>query len=36
MGEEEVYWTEVRQIWTAVDKGHTEWGIPPYDGGLFS
>lgn len=35
-GEEEFYWAEVRQLWKAVEKGHPEWGIPRYNGGLFS
>ena len=29
-------WEEVVQLWKAVDKGNREWGVPPYDGGLFS
>lgn len=35
-GDEDFYWTEARQIWRAVERGHAEWGIPAYDGGLFS
>lgn len=30
------YWTDVRQLWDAVHDGNPEWGVPPYDGGLFS
>jgi hypothetical protein len=29
-------WTEVQQIFRAVDQGNSEWGVPAYDGGLFS
>ncbi len=29
-------WTEVQLLFRAVDAGQPEWGIPPYDGGLFS
>jgi hypothetical protein len=29
-------WEDVVQLWRAVDKGNTGWGVPPYDGGLFS
>ncbi|MBI1900483.1 MAG: hypothetical protein HYS13_05125 [Planctomycetia bacterium] len=29
-------WEEVSRLFRAVEKGHTEWGIPEYDGGLFS
>lgn len=28
-------WDDLRSIFVAVRDGHTEWGIPPYDGGLF-
>ncbi|HSW29067.1 MAG TPA: hypothetical protein VLH75_06155 [Longimicrobiales bacterium] len=30
------YWTDVRQLWDAVHDGNPEWGVPAYDGGLFS
>jgi len=30
------HWGEVWQLFRAVDKGHREWGVPPYDGQLFS
>lgn len=30
------YWDNVRALWTAVDEGRTEWGIPPYNGGMFT
>jgi hypothetical protein len=29
-------WGEVVGLWTAVDKGNVERGVPPYNGGLFS
>ncbi len=32
----ESWWTEVRALFKAVDKGNREWGVPAYNGGLFS
>ena len=29
-------WEEVHQLFRAVDVGNREWGVPPYDGGLFT
>ena len=29
-------WDDVRQLWRAVDTGNSGWGVPAYDGGLFS
>ncbi len=29
-------WDDVRQLWDAVDQGNIGWGVPAYDGGLFS
>ena len=29
-------WEEVSLLFRAVDKGKSEWGVPAYDGGLFS
>lgn len=29
-------WDEVDLLFRAVDKGNSEWGVPPYNGGLFS
>jgi hypothetical protein len=29
-------WDEVHQLFRAVDVGNREWGVPPYDGGLFT
>lgn len=29
-------WEEVKRIFRAVEKGNREWGVPEYDGGLFS
>lgn len=30
------HWEEVSQLWHAVAKGQQEWGVPAYNGGLFS
>ncbi len=30
------HWDEVKRLYRAIDKGHSEWGIPAYNGGLFS
>lgn len=30
------HWKEVNRLWKAVEKGNTEWGVPEYNGGLFS
>jgi hypothetical protein len=29
-------WGRVRDLWRAVELGHTEWGVPAYGGSLFS
>ena len=29
-------WDGVNQLWDAVDRGNSDWGIPTYNGGLFS
>ena len=29
-------WDDVRALWHAVEAGNAGWGVPPYDGGLFS
>lgn len=29
-------WREAQDLFKAVDKGHTAWGVPAYNGGLFS
>ena len=29
-------WDDARTLWRAVDKGRTEWNVPPYNGGMFS
>ena len=29
-------WDEVCGLWDAVDKGNVSWGVPAYNGGLFS
>ena len=28
-------WTDLRQLFNAVRAGNEDWGVPPYDGGLF-
>jgi hypothetical protein len=28
-------WNDLCETFDAVASGHTEWGVPPYDGGLF-
>ena len=30
------HWQEVSLLWQAVAEGNSEWGVPAYDGGLFS
>lgn len=30
------HWKEIVLLWEAVSKGNSEWGIPQYNGGLFS
>ena len=30
------HWDEVRLLWDAVANGNGEWGVPAYNGGLFS
>jgi len=34
--EGENLWDEVYQLFRAVDVGNREWGVPPYNGGLFT
>lgn len=29
-------WDAIRALWKAVDAGNSEWGVPKYNGGLFS
>ena len=29
-------WADVCELWDAVDHGNTGWGVPSYNGGLFS
>lgn len=33
---ESFYWTEVAQLWKAIDKGNRAWRVPAYNGGLFN
>jgi hypothetical protein len=35
-GDGDFYWTEVLQLWKAVDGGNPAWRVPAYNGGLFS
>lgn len=30
------YWQEMRLAWRVIDKGDPSWGVPAYNGGLFS
>lgn len=30
------HWDEVKSLWKAVAAGNSEWGVPAYDGGLFT
>jgi len=30
------WWTEVRRLFNAVNEGNSDWGVPKYNGGLFS
>jgi hypothetical protein len=30
------HWREVAHVWQAIAEGNPEWGVPAYDGGLFS
>ncbi len=34
--ESDALWDEVMRLCRAVDRGNREWGVPAYDGGLFS
>jgi Eco57I restriction-modification methylase len=34
--ESDSWWMEVQNIFKAVDKGNRDWGVPAYNGGLFS
>lgn len=29
-------WTGMKTVWAAIDNGNTGWGVPAYNGGLFS
>jgi hypothetical protein len=29
-------WEQVRALWHAVAEGHQDWGVPAYNGGMFS
>ena len=33
---EDNHYKEIDLLWKAIDKGNSEWGIMPYNGGLFS
>ena len=35
-GREDFYWTDISQLWKAIDKGNPAWRVPAYNGGLFS
>ncbi len=29
------HWVEVKKLFDAINRGHSEWGVPAYNGGLF-
>jgi hypothetical protein len=35
-GPEDTHWQEIARLFRAVEAGNPEWGVPAYDGGLFS
>ena len=35
-GDGNTWWTEVGRLYLAVDDGNSDWGVPKYNGGLFS
>ena len=35
-GDQDFYWSEVKQIWKAVSLGNPEWEVPAYNGTLFA
>ena len=36
VAEGDSHWREAAALWKAVAAGNSEWGVPAYDGGLFS
>lgn len=36
VAEGDAHWHEVVRLWRAIAVGNSEWGVPAYDGGLFS
>lgn len=36
LNDQDNHWQEVLRLFQAVDKSNSEWGIPAYNGGLFS
>ena len=36
IAEGDAHWQDANQLWRAVAVGNAEWGIPAYDGGLFT
>ncbi|MCY3821086.1 MAG: hypothetical protein OXH52_17315 [Gammaproteobacteria bacterium] len=36
IAEGDAHWQDATQLWRAVAVGNAEWGIPAYDGGLFT
>ena len=36
IAEGDTHWREAEALWRAVAKGNPEWGVPAYDGGLFT
>lgn len=29
-------WSDLKQVWEVIDVGDTDWGVPAYNGGLFT
>ena len=36
VAEGDSHWQEVKLLWDAIASGNAEWGVPAYDGGLFT
>lgn len=36
IAENSLHWQEVALLWQAIETGNREWGVPAYNGGLFS
>ena len=36
IGDGDYHWKETEHLWQAISQGNTEWGVPAYNGALFS